>query len=165
MPYFPNVLLLHLMPLDHCFSFEETAVFVIVESLLAEKMGLLFSLCVLQVLFMFGYSFLLLFLRRAVVLIHFLHAYRVKTKTSLRITVTQDLEDLQSLVATLPFSSQKDTKILTATPGTSRTRLVTFHARPYCLLSCIMTHQVEKEKVAIKHKHLRGLNSTAMKRQ
>lgn len=96
MPYLTNVLLLHLMPLDHRSSLEGTAVFVIVESLLAEKMGLLFSLCVLQVLFMFGYSFLLLFLRRAVVLIHFLHAHRGKTKTSLRITVTQDLEDRRS---------------------------------------------------------------------
>lgn len=83
MPYLPNVLLLHLVPLDHRFSLEGTAVFVIVESLLAEKMGLLFSLCVLQVLFMFGYSFLLLFLRRAVVLIHFLCAYRVKTRLPL----------------------------------------------------------------------------------
>lgn len=83
MPYFPNVLLLHLMPLNHRFSLEETAVFVIVESLLAEKMGLLFSLRVLQVLLMFGYSFLLLFLRRAVVLVHFLQAYRVKTRLPL----------------------------------------------------------------------------------
>lgn len=125
MPYFPNVLLLHLVPLDHCFSLEGTAVFVIVESLLAEKMGLLFSLCVLQVLFMFGYSFLLFFLGRAVVLIHFLHAHRVKNKTSLRITVTQDSEDLQSLATPLPFRSGKD-KVPTTPPDTSRTRFITW---------------------------------------
>ena len=83
MPYFPNVLLLHLVPLDHRFPLEETAVFVVVESLLAEKVGLLFSLGVLQVLFMFGYSFLLLFLGRAVVLVHLLRAYRVKTRLPL----------------------------------------------------------------------------------
>lgn len=48
-----------------------------------------------------------------------------QNKTSLRITVTQDLEDLQSLATTLSFSPWKDTKILTTTPGLSRARLVT----------------------------------------
>lgn len=100
MPYFPNVLLLHLVPLDHRFSLEETAVFVVVESLLAEKLGLLFSLCVLQVLFVFGYPFLLLFLGRAVVLIHFLQD---QNKASLSTTVTQDLGTF--LAPPQPFSS------------------------------------------------------------
>lgn len=80
MSYFPNVLLLHLVPLDHRFSLEEAAVFVVEESLLAEKMGLLFSLRVLQVLFVFGYPLLLLLLGRAVVLIHLLQAHGVRTR-------------------------------------------------------------------------------------
>lgn len=75
------------MPLDHRFSLEESAVFVVVESLLAEKLGLLFSLCVLQVLFVFGYPFLLLFLGCAVVLIHFLQG---QNKACLSTTVTQE---------------------------------------------------------------------------
>ena len=61
------------MPLDHYFPLEETTVFVVVESLLSEKVGFLFSLCVLQVLFMLGYPLLLFFLRCAMVLIHLLH--------------------------------------------------------------------------------------------
>lgn len=79
------------MPLDHRFSLEESAVFVVVESLLAEKLGLLFSLCVLQVLFVFGYPFLLLFLGCAVVLIHLLQG---QNKACLSTTVTQDMGDL-----------------------------------------------------------------------
>lgn len=82
MCYLPNVLLLQFVPPDHGFSLEETAVFVIVESLLAEKMGLLFSLCVLQVLFVFGYPLLLLLLRCAVILIHLLHTQRKDHETN-----------------------------------------------------------------------------------
>lgn len=100
MPYFPNVLLLHLVPLDHRFSLEETAVFVVVESLLAEKLGLLFSLCVLQVLFVFGYPFLLLFLGCAVVLIHFLQD---QNKASLSTTVTQGLGTLPGSSSAIQF--------------------------------------------------------------
>lgn len=153
MPYFPNVLLFHLVPLDHRFSLEETAVFVVEESLLAEKMGLLFSLRVLQVLFVFGYSFLFLFLRCAVVLIHFLHAYRVKkNKTLLRITATRDLEDLLLLATPLPFSSQKDTKM-------SRHKGNQTHspAMPSPTASrAALTHQEEQEEMAITHKCLKA---------
>lgn len=76
--YLPNVLLLHLVPLDHYFPLEETTVFFVVQSLLSQKVGFLFSLCVLQVLFMLGYPLLLFFLGCAMVLIHLLHKEKKK---------------------------------------------------------------------------------------
>lgn len=68
------------MPLDHYFPLEETTVFVVVQSLLGEKVGFLFSLCVLQVLFMLGYPLLLFFLGCAMVLVHLLHKNKTKQK-------------------------------------------------------------------------------------
>lgn len=70
--YLPNVLLLHLVPLGHYFPLEETTVFVVVQSLLSEKVGFLFGLRVLQVLLMLGYPLLLFLLGCAMVLVHFL---------------------------------------------------------------------------------------------
>lgn len=68
------------MPLDHYFPLEETTVFVIVQSLLSEKVGFLFSLCVLQVLFMLRYPLLLFLLGCAMVLIHLLHKTKNQKK-------------------------------------------------------------------------------------
>lgn len=69
------------MPLDHYFPLKETTVFVVVQSLLSEKVGFLFGLCVLQVFFMLGYPLLLFFLGCAMVLIHLLHKKKNKGKT------------------------------------------------------------------------------------
>lgn len=70
--YLPNVLLLHLMALDHYLPLEEAAVSVVVQSLLGEQVGFLFSLRVLEVFFMLRYPLLLLLLGCAMVLIQFL---------------------------------------------------------------------------------------------
>jgi putative Mn2+ efflux pump MntP len=70
------------MSLGHGSPLEETAVFVVVQSLLGEKMGFLFGLCVLQVLLMLGYPLLLFLLGCAMVLIHFLKKKKTKQPTT-----------------------------------------------------------------------------------
>lgn len=124
MPYFPNVLLLHLVPLDHRFSLEETAVFVVVESLLAEKLGLLFSLCVLQVLFVFRYPFLLLLLGCAVVLIHFLQG---QNKASLSTTGAQDLGNLPGSSAFQLMKGSQNPSTKTTEPDPSPGHAQLYH--------------------------------------
>jgi hypothetical protein len=60
------------MPLDHDFAFEASAVPVVEDPLLAQNLGLLLSLAVLQVLLVLGQALLLLLLSGVVVFIHLL---------------------------------------------------------------------------------------------
>lgn len=75
-----------------------------------------------------------------------------KNKTLLRITATQDLEDLLLLATLPPFSSQKDTKMSRHKGNQTRPP-----AMPSPTASrAALTHQEEQEEMAITHKCLKA---------